>query len=143
MTTLILIPILWLIYAALDGVKEAYLYNYRDSNDLAYGKDLHPLFTAQRAAVLLMAYIAFIPASTWYFAIIPLLAFAFVFPLIHDGFYYWQRHRIDKTVYPHGFVTDGNTSTAKLSIESPVIRYFFALLGAVVYGVFIYLTTLI
>lgn len=140
--TLITIPILWLVYSALEGVKEAYLYNYRDSDDLAYDKDLHPLFMVQRAAVMLMAYIAFIQVSTWYFALIPLLAFAFVFPLVHDGFYYWEYHRIDEKIYPHGFVTDDNTSTARLSIESPVIRYFFALAGCVIYGVFIYLTTI-
>lgn len=135
-------PALWIAYSIIEGIEDGYLYAYRDSGDKGYNKDLHPLFTVQRGAVLLMAYIAFIPVSTWYFAIIPLLAFAFVFPIIHDGFYYWQRHWIDETVYPHGFVTDGNTSTAKFSIESPIIRYFFALAGCVIYGVFIYLTTL-
>lgn len=133
---LIILPVLWLIYAALEGVKEGYLYNYRDENDLAYGKDLHPLFTFQRVAVIAIAAIPLLIPGKWYFAPIALVGLALVFPLVHDGYYYLTRNKIDETIYPQGFFTDRSTSTAKISL-SRIQRIYAAMAGCIAYGVYV------
>ena len=132
---LIIVPLLWIVYSAIEGIKEGYLYNYRNTGDPSYGTNLHPLFTAQRTTVAAIALILFVVISKWYFSPIPMVAFMLVFPLVHDGFYYMTRHKIDKNVYPMGFLTDKSTSTAKISL-SRIQRIYAALAGCVVYGIY-------
>jgi hypothetical protein len=136
---LILIPLLWIGYSMLEGTREGYLYAYRDSNDLAYDKDLHLIFSVQRGIMLAATMLPF--TAYWYFIPIGIIALAALFPIIHDGFYYITRHRIDSSVYKYGFVSNNNTSTAKISIKSFIQRFYLALIGAIIYGVFAWLVT--
>ncbi len=40
------------------------------------------------------------------------ITLAFVFPFIHDGFYYMKRNDLDARIYPQRFKADSSTSTA-------------------------------
>lgn len=137
----ILTPALWILFSLIEGTREGYLFAYRDSDDPGYMKDLHPLFTLQRAIVVIALLLPFLFLARWYFLPIAALAFACVFPLVHDGFYYMTRNSLEKSIYPEGFRTDDNTSTAKISIKSFFQRIYLTMGGAVVYGIFLWLIT--
>jgi hypothetical protein len=141
MTVLILIlaPALWLAYSLMEGTREGFLYAYRDADDPGYAKNLHPLFTAQRAVVVLALLLPMLVISKWYFAPIAALSWMMVFPLVHDGFYYMTRNDLDGSVYPDRFRTNRNTSTAKISFESFFRRIYLAMAACVVYGIFVWL----
>jgi len=137
---LIILPIIWIAFSILEGIREGYTYAYRDSKDDGYKKDLHPLFTIQRGLMVIALLIPLICIAKYY-VLLEALAFALVFPLIHDGMYYVTRHRINNDVYKDGFLTDKNTSTAKISFQRFFHRLGLAMLACVAYGLFVWMVT--
>ncbi len=116
--------ILWCLFACLNGYIQAYHFHYRESstNNDAYNE--HLLFTIHRLCVLIpIGYIL----VDWrlILSIIPM------FTMWHDGVYYFQRNRLDKS-YPKGFWDQSTTSTSWLDMKhltSPILRVIFFLIG--------------
>jgi len=131
----VLAPILWIGFAILEGIREGYFYNYRDTKDLEYSKDLHPLYTMQRSVMAIGLCLGLAIIGGWW-SLLALASFGLVFPLFHDGFYYVTRNNIDSKIYPDRFKTDKNTTTAKISVQRFAWRLVAAIGGVIAYGAF-------
>lgn len=135
--------LLWIGYSILEGIKEGYLYAYRDPDDDGYDMDLHGIFFEQRVIVSSMIVLPMFFYISWYLPLIFLTANAMIFPLLHDGFYYETRKDLsDGKIYPKGFLMDGNQSTAKISIKSSFGRIFLAMGGCIAYGFYFHFLTI-
>ena len=120
----IIIFLLWCVYASIEGVKEAYLYHYRNTSTEKKAYELHPLFAEQRSCVLLI--ITALSVDLWL-----LFACIFVFSFFHDGFYYVKRNDLNSKTYPKRFFDHSTTSTAKFEFTL-ITRYALLVLGLAV-----------
>ncbi len=67
-------------------------------------------------------YLVFMRLPVWGLAymqtgIFTTIAMMLVFPFIHDGVYYWGRHKLDDTIYPRTFLDYSKTDTSILSFN--------------------------
>lgn len=123
--------IILLLYSFhLMGIVEAILYSQKGSN--AFPGNEHTYFTLDRFSLF---FIACLPNS----ASIVLCTFL-LFPLIHDGAYYYGRHLIDPLLYPKGWLSEPDTiNSAKINI-SLAYRVSLGICGVVAILVVGYLT---
>lgn len=112
----------FLLFAFLDGFKDAYFFHYEILVD-PIKKPLHALLTAHRW--IFGALIAWITLD-WMFC----LSLVLLFPLIHDGVYYQYRHKLTPSIYPLGWRDDSDTDRSWLNI-SFFFRISFAMAGIV------------
>jgi hypothetical protein len=100
----IVIVLLWIAYAILEGKREAYYYDSQMRSDITH-KNIHWIYFIQRGIVILMVSLAM------HSILLPITLIA-VFSLFHDGFYYIERNKIDARIYPKRFRDESNKSTA-------------------------------
>lgn len=104
----------WVLYSAVEGVREAFLWNKSmhstiESNDIM-GVDIHKVFSIQRGLVML--FVIYISISNHqgmgYYrlmgeSVILFFVLSLSFPFIHDGVLYLVRNKLDPNVYKEGF----------------------------------------
>jgi hypothetical protein len=124
---------LWVLYATMEGMREAYYYSMKlkavisTQKSSAFTKE-HTMFTIQRAIALGIAAAGLISLGI---AGALLVIGACCFPFFHDGAYYVTRHKLDG-IYPDGWFSQSTTSTAvsdKLHLFGPVSRSIFLVLA--------------
>lgn len=115
-----MIIILWILYACLEAVREAYYYHLNCISDKPIEKNLHSLFTVQRSVVLLILLFPFhIDVD---FFVLTGACFC-VFPFFHDGAFYYMRNKLNPLIYPARWFAQSTTSTAKSTkFMTPVNR---------------------
>lgn len=122
----IISAVLWVLYACLEGSRDARHYYYRVSSTRQDTHNEHSLFAVQRGIVLIL----FSYMSHNY---LNGLCFAFMFPLWHDGVYYFRYNKLAAN-YPLGFWATSSTSTSwmdKNDLLNPVMRITYFIIGAV------------
>jgi len=98
--------ILWLIYSAFEGEREAYYYDLYPTKH----PNIHWIYFLQRGIVLVII--------GWFmWSILLPLSLAFMFPLLHDGFYYMKRNDLNKNLYPKRFRESSTTSEALMEFS--------------------------
>ena len=119
----ILVYIMWVLYATLEGSQDAFMYNVKDimkSNNM----NEHYIFTAGRTIVLVLACML----DPWMILLGP-LSFSF----FHNGSYYFTRNWLDDRIYPKGWFDQSFTSTAKTTtIFTPVNRTVLFLISIII-----------
>ena len=89
LTVLIILYLLGIAYACLEGIKEAWLFYYKYPNTFHKdGKDLHPLFVFQRGIVLLVIVVPSLLVFNIWTVVFLSMAFILYFPFFHDGSLY-------------------------------------------------------
>ncbi len=121
--------IIFLIYAFIEGKREGYYFHYKWKVLTVNLHDEHKMFTIQRSLVVLGMSMIGYPLIGWY-CLLSILSMALCFSYIHNGAYYGMRNKLDSNIYPLGFITSNNTSTAKISM-SYVTRTVLAVIGIV------------
>lgn len=127
---IIILFILWLIYACLDGVRDAYYwYSFNELPTLmkknVYDriKNIHDLFTWQRSVVAIMLCFSVLylchQSSIEYYSLFKTFFFscslALSFSIFHNGCYYCTRNNLEKDVYTLRFWDESTTSTSNLT----------------------------
>ena len=121
--------LIWVLYAVLEGAKEATLYNIRDYNKKNPFNE-HIVFTIQRAVVLLL--VCYIDWRMLFIA-------PFAFPFFHDGAYYTTRNLLNNKIYPKRWFAQSTTSSARSTdFFTPEIRTIFAIVSAIFIGIIQY-----
>ena len=117
-----------ILFASFEGVREgAFFFEDMNSSKIYPGKSAHKLFVYLRScfwtlstlfAFVVIKYVfnADIENSIIYSGLILLSEFL-IFPFFHDGFYYLERNRLDKTTYPKRFLDSSTTSTALMELS--------------------------
>ena len=121
--------ILFMIYASLEGEREADYFHFRWKHADEKIKDEHLRFTLQRALVALLSTGCACLQWGW-FGLLLLPLIALIFPFFHDGAYYMKRHILDETVYKKGWSDNTTSSTAKISI-TPKLRLGLMIIGSI------------
>jgi len=131
----IVVYILWIIYASLEGIREGYYFHYKTK--VATRINEHIMFTIQRA-------IAWIPFSLIVLSTNQKITYLnpifliFLFMLPHNGFYYLTRDKLDNS-YPNGFLSNSSDSSTswmdKKGLTSSNIRLALFIIG--VFGIII------
>jgi len=108
--------IAWVIIAITLGIIEAFLFHYFKNLNTGFKAmfkfDIHFLFTLIRC-VLIAPLIWFIEER-----LIFGLVCIFIFPFLHDGFYYQVRKWLSgNKIYKKGFIDRSKTTTAKISMS--------------------------
>ena len=129
---LLLLAVLSLAYAALEGAKEAILYSRKGAD--AFDFNEHIVYVQQRALFVIAPFCALDltlrDLGVWF------MFFALCFSFIHNGAYYRIRKAIDGT-YEKGWWDDSKTSTARIEIKLWERILMFAL-GVTVFFIYIY-----
>lgn len=108
---IILSTIVWCLYSSIEGIREGYHFFFKNKSGLG-GKDEHATFAIQRIlAWIPLAYINYNPNDK--FTLLNGLFLACLFMMLHDGFYYLTRNKLDNS-YPLGFIDNSTTSTSVL-----------------------------
>ena len=122
MITVILLTLFWVLYAVLEGWREAHYFHRIMDTDKKTGKMLHAWWNVQRALVVAAMFVAY---SSWW-----IIGLGLLFPFFHDGMYYFTRNKLNNVNYPKKWLAQSSTSTALLTkFETPVARIIFMLLG--------------
>lgn len=121
------LTIVFIIYAFMEGEREADYFHFRWFKEEQVVKDEHIRFMLQRSIVAIIAVGCSYLQLRW-FGLILLPALAFVFPFFHDGAYYRKRNVLDNSIYKKGWMDNTTSSSAKISI-GPVLRSVFAGIG--------------
>lgn len=109
--------ILWVVYSIFEGKREAYYYhalNLSSANHI----NLHWMYAIQRAIVMVVIGI------TSMSVLLP-VSLAFIFPFIHDGFYYMKRNDLMNWIYKKRFKAESDTSTAVLEFSWEIRCFLF------------------
>lgn len=101
--------ILWTLYSIIEGRREAYYYQLIITTPLKR-QNIHYLYFLQRGIALILIGIA-------NNSILLPLSLAFIFPFIHDGFYYMTYNDLDNKTYKKRFIDSSTTSTAILEFS--------------------------
>lgn len=110
MILIIILSVLWIVFASIDGFVQAHYYDLFPSEKKH--RNLHPYFVIQRLIVLgLMAYEMQFNFSVWE-TIIFTFALIFIFSFFHNGFYYLTRNKLNPAIYKKKFFDDSDTSKA-------------------------------
>lgn len=107
-----LILLAWILFSALEGIREAYYFSVKSEGTKFKSFDEHPMFAAQRLLVISIFSVSC--ASGWLSWLAFCVSFSLIFPMIHDGIYYETRRRLDK-IYKRGFLDHSKTSTAVMT----------------------------
>lgn len=118
---IILITILWIVYICIEGYREAWYFYNQVNNKNGIKKELHPIFTLQRATVFILL-LLIIKSILWYKILMITIGLTMLSPFFHDGGYYYFRNKIDKA-YPNGWLSQSTTSTAiTTKYLTPIVR---------------------
>ena len=125
MIKVIVLTAIWILYAVLEGWREAHYFHRVMDTDKKTGKMLHIWWNIQRALVVL---VMFITCTSWW-----VIGLGLMFPFFHDGMYYHTRHVLNSKNYPKDWFDYSTTSTAFLSkFETSAARIVFFILGVCV-----------
>lgn len=125
MIKVIVLTAIWILYAVLEGWREAHYFHRVMDTDKKTGKMLHIWWNIQRALVVL---VMFITCTSWW-----VIGLGLMFPFFHDGMYYRTRHVLNSKNYPKDWFDYSTTSTAFLSkFETSAARIIFFILGVCV-----------
>ena len=124
----------WAGFSCLEGFREALFFYVNISSATPINKNLHPMFSTQRGFVLLIIFSSFQEISLLISGIFQLtlsegfmlilwpllfvLSCCLLFPILHDGVYYYTRNKLDAKVYPKKFWDQTTTSNAKMNFNS-------------------------
>lgn len=125
----IILLVLWIIVALLEGTRDGFFFAYRmQSKPDRF--NMHWLFTSERTIVLVL--IAWIYSRTYSFLDTGVFTFSLIllFSFLHNGMYYKIRHMLDKNIYPKGWWDSSTTSESMIEF-SIVSRTFLAIVGSV------------
>lgn len=107
----------WILVCLLEGKRDAFFYHNRKYSIKPDNKNIHWLFSVQRFIILslifCMYYILNSALSTGVF----IFSLILIFSWIHNGVYYFTRHKLDNSVYPKGWFDTSTTSEAKLEFN--------------------------
>jgi len=110
----------YMVFSAISGYFEAYFWNEYPRVNQRFS---HIMLTVFRAVVMLPV--------LWYEGIGYCVGLACLFPLIHDGFYYETRNRINPNVYKLGWMDHSKNTGAIISLDFPA-RVMFACVGIII-----------
>ena len=110
----------YIVFSALSGYFEAYFWNEYPRVNQRFS---HIMLTIFRAVVMVPIF--------WYEGLCFCIGLAFLFPLVHDGFYYETRNRINQNVYTLGWMDHSKNTGALISFDFP-IRVILACIGIII-----------
>lgn len=110
--------ILGLLFASIEGVREAFYYYVQKD----VKRNIHWIYYLQRTLFTILFY-----SLTNFFI---LACFVLSFSFMHDGFYYVTRNKLDPSVYARKFIDSSTTSTAIMEFNFTE-RTIFLVLGIV------------
>jgi hypothetical protein len=121
-----------LSYACISGWKDAILWSRKGSD--AYDWNEHYIFNAERACIgSIVLTIPLLKDFTFVDCSVIIGAFLLCFSFLHNGFYYWQRNKIDVNEY-HWF-SNSKTSTAWYNANS-TLRTICFIIGVIAFVVY-------
>lgn len=103
--------LLWITLSILWGAIEARYYLYDNTSSKSDNYNAHTTFTIVRGIVLLLILII---VQDWK----SVLCLPFIFGFFHDGMYYYQRNKLDNTIYPKKWFDNSTTSTSWMDIHN-------------------------
>jgi hypothetical protein len=107
--------LIWLSFATLCGVVEAFYFSKKRRKVLIRGLDIHVWFTLFRALIAIpLCLIVFKNVGIWESGLMAVI-FYLVFPFFHDGFYYTTRELLRTGTYPKYWFDQSTTTSAKNS----------------------------
>lgn len=128
---LIVLSVLWIVYALAIGITEAMHYHYNIYNPNRKFNE-HIIYSINRVFVL-----SSFAALDWRVSAFSILTFMF----FHDGAYYQTRNRLNPNIYKKGWNDMSTTSNAISDrFATPLVRFSLALLGFMYLIAVIYLT---
>lgn len=126
----IVLLVLWIIVALLEGVRDGFFYHYLMNSAKTDKYNMHWLFTFERSVIMVLIVWIYLRS----FSVLDTGVFVFslilIFSFIHNGQYYWTRNFLDNNIYPKKWFASSTTSEAMLEF-SVVPRAFLAFVGII------------
>lgn len=130
---IIILELQLLSYACISGWKDAILWSRKGSD--AYDWNEHYIFIAERACIgSIVLTIPFFQNFTFVDCMWIIGVFILCFSFLHNGFYYWQRNKIDVNEY-HWF-SNSKTSKAWYNANS-TLRTIAFVVGVLAFGLYL------
>lgn len=114
MLTMFITFAVWIFYSAFEGVREAYYYHSVTLSNVGGTRNIHFIYFLQRFLVITLCLFS---SGATFSSMVEVFALAYVFPFIHDGFYYCKRNDLNPLIYVKRWKDDSSTSTAKFEIK--------------------------
>jgi len=128
--TVILLQLLF--YACISGWKDAILWSRKGSD--AYDWNEHYIFIAERGCIASIVFtIPLLKDFTFVDSCVIIGVFIACFSFLHNGFYYWQRNKIDVNEY-HWF-SNSKTSSAWYNANS-TLRTVLFVVGVIAFAIY-------
>jgi len=122
-----------LSYACISGWKDAILWSRKGSD--AYDWNEHYIFITERGCIGSIVFtIPLLKDFTFVDSSVIIGVFIACFSFLHNGFYYWQRNKIDINEY-HWF-SNSKTSSAWYNADS-TLRTVLFVVGAIAFAVYL------
>lgn len=100
----------FIIWTLLDGYCQAYYYDLYPSEKKH--RNLHPFYVAERVIILTAIWFLIPTRYPLWDCIIFILSLCLIYSFVHNGIYYWTRHKLNDKVYPKTWRDDSEKSTA-------------------------------
>lgn len=120
----------WIGFSILEGLRDGNFYHANLTSINSVKHNLHWIFVCTRTIVFgLIGWICLEHFSI-FSSIIFIVSLALIFSFVHNGIYYVTRNRLNKNMYPKGFLANSNSSTAKIELNS-ITRTVMAVIGLI------------
>lgn len=115
----IVLIMMWIILALLNGVRDSFYYHYKMTSIQQKNENIHWVYFCERfitwSCIALLHSMFFEILSTGIYSGSLILIFSF----FHNGIYYETRKRLSKAdIYPKGWWSSSTTSTATIELNN-------------------------
>lgn len=128
------LTICWIVASLTEGVRDGHFFHDRNTSNNPDKQNIHWLFTLERFIIWTLIVKAhwLTSASYYHSSILSTGIFSFslilIFSFFHNSMYYHTRHKLDKNVYPKGWLDTSTTSEAFIELDLRA-RVFLAAVG--------------
>ena len=133
------ILVLWIAYACLSGVRDAYSFSRRvDHDNKILGLDIHKYIAGMRLILITVVYCLLISYFSIYKSIVISLSLSLIHPLFHNGMYFEARkRRSNGEIYPDGFFTNKvkDDSSAIINFNNVSTRMLLFVFGILLWNI--------
>lgn len=133
------ILILWIAYACLSGIRDAYAFSRRvDHDNQILGLDIHKYIASMRLILITLVYCLLGAYFSTYKSLVLSIALSLTHPLFHNGMYFEARkRRSNGEVYPDGFFTtkSKDDSSAIIDFNSASTRILLFVFGILLWNI--------
>lgn len=136
--TLLIVNIIWIVYAMSDGFIEGFYFHFKNNSRRTCEFEINQMFSLQRILVLVLISGLLVHVLGLH-SLTVVISLMLTFSFFHNGTYYLTRNKLDDRMYPLKWKDESRTFPVFYSGLTTYKRRAFCMVLGIITQVFIYI----